>query len=291
MNSTAFSPTRFFLVVFLAASSVALLVEPALGQATEGAPERNWSNTSQLSWVMSKGNSNSNNFSVRNVYKYKWARAELYWEAGVLRATSVDDRFAIGTENDFEIVTPEADVDHSRWYSKVRYLRELNDRFFWYVSYDGSRDEPANINRQLISSGGVGNTWYDREGFLFRTAYGLNYTNEDLDLEGASNFAAYRLFYHLEAGASEGTMFESELTFDGSFDAAADLRVDSLNSVSVAFNDALALQASLRLLYRNIPAFDDIDLQDPESGAAIGKVIVPKKKLDTNVSMSLVINF
>ena len=59
----------------------------------------------------------------------------------------------------------------------------------------------------------------------------------------------------------------------------------------MAFNDALALQASLRLLYRNIPAFDDIDLQDPESGNVVGELIVPKKKLDMNVSMSLVINF
>ena len=62
--------TRFFLVVFLAATSVALLVDPALGQATEGTPERKWSNSSQLSWVLSKGNSNSNNFSVRNVYSW-----------------------------------------------------------------------------------------------------------------------------------------------------------------------------------------------------------------------------
>jgi hypothetical protein len=47
----------------------------------------------------------------------------------------------------------------------------------------------------------------------------------------------------------------------------------------------------LRLLFRNLPALDDIDLLDPNSGAVVGTVFVPKERLDTAVSMSLVINF
>ena len=282
---------RLFVGVLMASAAVLIPVGHACGQDTEDDSERNWSNSSQLSWVVSKGNSDSNSFSVRNVYEYEWTRAEFYWEAGVLRASSANDTFATGTEDDFEVVTPAPKIDHNRWFSKVRYFRVLKDRFFWYVSYDSSRDPPSNVNIQLIGSGGVGTDWYDREGLVFRTAYGLNYTSEDLDLEGANNFGGYRLFYRLEVGASESTTLVSELTFDGSFETADDLRVDSLNSASVSISDALALKASLRLLYRNIPALDDIDLRDPESGVVVGEVVVPKQKLDTTLSMSLVINF
>lgn len=282
---------RLFVGVLMASAAVLIPVGHACGQDTEDDSERNWSNSSQLSWVVSTGNSDSNSFSVRNVYEYEWTRAEFYWEAGVLRASSANDTFATGTEDDFEVVTPAPKIDHNRWFSKVRYFRVLKDRFFWYVSYDSSRDPPSNVNIQLIGSGGVGTDWYDREGLVFRTAYGLNYTSEDLDLEGANNFGGYRLFYRLEVGASESTTLVSELTFDGSFETADDLRVDSLNSASVSISDALALKASLRLLYRNIPALDDIDLRDPESGVVVGEVVVPKQKLDTTLSMSLVINF
>ena len=282
---------RLFVGVLMASAAVLIPVGHACGQDTEDDSERNWSNSSQLSWVVTTGNSDSNSFSVRNVYEYEWTRAEFYWEAGVLRASSANDTFATGTEDDFEVVTPAPKIDHNRWFSKVRYFRVLKDRFFWYVSYDSSRDPPSNVNIQLIGSGGVGTDWYDREGLVFRTAYGLNYTSEDLDLEGANNFGGYRLFYRLEVGASESTTLVSELTFDGSFETADDLRVDSLNSASVSISDALALKASLRLLYRNIPALDDIDLRDPESGVVVGEVVVPKQKLDTTLSMSLVINF
>ena len=43
--------------------------------------------------------------------------------------------------------------------------------------------------------------------------------------------------------------------------------------------------------YRNIPALEDIDLEDPDSGVVIGEVIVPNEKLDSTFSTSLVINF
>jgi hypothetical protein len=68
MSFASFTSRRFLVTVSLVAASVAIPVEPALAQATEDAAARNWSNASQLSWVMSTGNSNINNFSLRNVY-------------------------------------------------------------------------------------------------------------------------------------------------------------------------------------------------------------------------------
>lgn len=291
MSSTGWASGRVFASAFLAGACALIVSGPVSAQGSESAAPRNWSNSTELSWVFSKGNSNSSSFSVRNVYKYAWERADLYWEVGILRAASVDDDYAVGTESDFQVVTPEADLDHNRATSKLRYTRALSDRFFWYLNWDSSRDKPSNIDLQLIGSGGVGHSWYDRPGLTLRTGYGLNYTTEDLDFEGRNSFAGYRLFYRAEIGASDTTSLESELTFDGSFETGDDIRFDSLNSVTVAMGGALALKGSLRFLFRNLPALDEIDLVDPGSGNVVGEVIVPKKRLDTTVSMSLVITF
>ena len=278
------------LIVCLLAGFVALFAGPAIAQEEE-APQRSWSNSTDLSWVLVKGNADTNTFAVRNVYQYKWTRSEFMWEAGILRAGSRDDRFAVGTEEDFEVVDPPVELDNNRFYSKLRFMRTINDRFFWYASWDGARDEPTNINRQLIGSGGAGNTWIESDRLVFRTTYGATYVNEDLDLEGVNNFVGYRLFYRLEAGLTESTSIESELTFDGSFQRGDDLRFDAYNGVTVAMTDTIALKASVRLNYRNIPALEDIDLEDPDFGVVIGEVIVPKDKLDSTFSTSLVINF
>ena len=275
----------------LAATLLTLLAVPAFAQEEEEAPQRNWSNSTELSWVLAKGNADTDTFQVRNVFKYKWTKSDFSWEAGILRAGSSDDIYAVGTEEDFEIVEPPVELDNNRLYSKLRFMRTINDRFFWYASGDSARDEPSSINRQLIASGGVGNTWAESDRLTFRTTYGVNYTNEDLDLEGVSNFAGYRFFYRLEAGLTESTKIESELTFDGSFEIANDIRLDAFNGVTVAMTDRIALKASLRLNYRNIPALEEIDLEDPDFGVVIGEVIIPKEKLDSTFATSLVISF
>ncbi len=269
---------------------VVMQADPAFGQDQQEEPTRNWSNATEFSWVVSTGNSDANTFQIRNVYSYRWTNAEFSWQAGIMRAGSGDDKVAVGTQDDFEVFKPERELDSNRWFTKALYTREVHQHFFWYASWDGSRDEPSNINRQVITSSGLGHTWYDREGLVLRMGNGVSYTNEDLDLEGARNFAGYRIFYRLRAAVTESSEIESELTLDGSFETGADIRLDALNSIRVAINDTIALKASLRLLYRNLPALEDIDLED-SSGLVIGKVVIPKAKLDTTFVTSLVINF
>ena len=86
------------------------------------------------------------------------------------------------------------------------------------------------------------------------------------------------------------TAFQSELTGDGSFEMADDIRADWLNSVTVAINAKLALKSSVRVLFRNLPALEVLELRAP-GGAAVGTIEVPKKEVDTNLTTSLVVTF
>ncbi len=281
---------RVSFFAFATVLSVAI-ASPAFAQDDlQEEPQRNWSNDTELSWVVSSGNANTKALGLRNVYEYKWEGASLYWESGWVRASSGDDRFAVGTEDDFEVISPDVELDNNRLFAKVRYERNFSDRLYWYGSWNATRDEPSNINRQFIVSGGVGNVWIDGDEFTFRTNYGVAYTFEDLDLEGESDFAGYRLFYKLTAQVIESTRIDSEMTFDGSLEASKDIRTDWYNAVTVSITDTVALKAGVRLLYRNVPALEDIDLEH-EDGLVIGEIIIPKEKLDTNFLTSLVINF
>jgi len=265
-----------------------LAAAPALAQETE--PQLGWSNATELGLVFTKGNSNTENFNVRNVFAYDWEQAELDWEFGILRASSDDDRFAVGTEDDYEIITPEVEPDNQRIYTNLRYLRNINAEFFWYGRAMAERDEPADIDYRLTPSVGAGNTWAKRDALKFLTGYGISYTAESLALEGASDFAGYQFFYDLKALVTESTSIESNMTFDGSFESGSNFRFDWLNSVGVSITEKLALKASLRLVYRNDPALEEIDLEN-ELGQVIGDVVIAKKKLDTAFTTSLVISF
>ena len=276
-----------------AAVSVTMVAVLATGMPARGQEEERqlgWTNSSELGFVLTSGNSSTVNFNARNVFAYDWESADLDWEFGFLRASSGDDRFALGTEDDFQIIEPDAEPDNQRVYTNLRYLRNINPRFFWYVRGFAERDEPADIDYRVTPSAGAGNTWADREGLKFLTGYGVSYTAELLTLEGTRNFGGYQLFYNLDMAATETTSIESSMVFDGGFNRAGNFRFDWLNGVGVSMTDKIALKASLRLVYRNEPALEEIDLEN-DIGLVIGNVVVEKKKLDTAFTTSLVISF
>ncbi len=275
-------------VAIVALMSAVLAASPAFAQDAER--ELGWKNSTELGLVLTSGNSNTTNFNARNVFAYNWEQADLDWEFGVLRASSGDDRFALGTEDDFDIIEPEVEPDNQRIYTNLRYLKNINPRFFWYTRVFAERDEPADIDYRFTPSGGAGNTWAKREGLTFLTGYGVSYTAESLSLDGASDFAGYQLFYDLKMRPTETTNIESNLTFDGSVETGSNFRFDWLNSVGVNVSEKIALKASIRFVYRNNPALEGIDLEN-DLGIVIGEVVVPKKKLDTAFTTSLVINF
>lgn len=262
-------------------------------EEAETHPARAWTNATELSLVVASGNAQAESIGFRNVYEYRWSDATLTWETGWVRAASLDgDRVAVAEPGGgFAVVDPQPEIDSQRLYSKLGFRHEISGPHFWFVNYDSVRDEPSNIKRQLVGAGGFGTEWADRDGLRFRTEYGVSVTSEALDLEGADAFGGYRLAYALNAGVTRTLTVDSELTFDGSFDRRDDIRSDWLNGVTVSLSARIALRSSLRLLFRNRPALEAINLVTPPRDAVIGTVEIPKRKLDTSFTTSLVINF
>lgn len=263
----------------------------AWAQAASAPPKLGVSNSTDLGLVIASGNSRSTSVGLHNVYLYRWDKAQLRWEGGWLRVASRDgNRFAVGTAGNFDVVEPGTKLDSQQLFSKLAYQRQILARTDWFANFDAARNEPANLLSQYIVAGGIGTTWWKTDKGLFRTAYGITYTDEDLALEGHNKFAGYRLYYGLKAPVAAASTFESELTTDGSFDTGDDIRMDSLNSIGVSLNAKMALKSSLRFLFRNLPALEILQLQSP-AASPIGTVEAPKEKLDTAFTTSLVITF
>jgi len=275
-------------VLFLVIS--AMFVSSALAQAPNE-PKLGPANNTELSLIVATGNAKATTVGLRNVYLYRWSKAEFGWEGGWIRAASRDgDRFAVETGAGFEVVDPDTAIDSERLFSKLRYQRQLSTRHDWFSNFDAVRDEPSNISRQFVIAAGLGTTWHKTDRVTFRTAYGVSYTDEDLVVEGTNRFGGYRLFYGLKTLLAPGATFDSELTTDGSFNTGDDIRADWLNGVGVAVNSRIALKSSVRILFRNLPALQALELRSP-LGIVVGTVDVPKDKVDTNLTTSLVITF
>lgn len=259
--------------------------------------ETGWFNSAELSFVSTAGNSDATTLGFGNILTRVWTEAEFRLEVGAVRSQSRGDRFAVGApgEGNFVVKDPPRRVDTERYFGKANYSRSIATRFFWFVEADAERNTPANIRYRYTGTGGMGNSWIDTDNLQFRTTYGVNYTNERLAVEGRRDFGGFRLGYAYQNQLTETTRYNSDLTFDDNFDDLKDHRTDFYNAVAVSVSEQLALKVGLRLLYRNLPALEEVEIfdSDPNEGPAtsVGTGSVEKDKLDSNFSTSLVLTF
>ena len=104
-------------------------------------------------------------------------------------------------------------------------------------------------------------------------------------------FVGFRFSWDYRAGLGTSTVYENKLILNENLDETDDLRIDFLNAVSVSMSSKLALKVSLRILFDNEPAFEEIDLFDMPGGTMTGTVPVQLDEVDTYLTVSLVVDF
>ncbi|HXV61445.1 MAG TPA: DUF481 domain-containing protein, partial [Vicinamibacteria bacterium] len=91
--------------------------DPSVSRNRDEERELGWSNVADLAFVVTSGNSSTSTLSVDDRLVRTWENAELSFRGGALRTQTPDDRFAVGTPDDFEIVDDTMrELDNERYY-------------------------------------------------------------------------------------------------------------------------------------------------------------------------------
>lgn len=257
--------------------------------------EYGWKNVANVGFVVTSGNSSTSTLSVDDKLTRVWKNAELTFSGGALRVRTVDDRFAIGSENDFVVVEDTTrDLDNERYYLFGRYDRDITSKFFWVAGGGWDRDGNAGIDSRTMLWGGLGNTWRNDKHMRFKTDYGITFTrriDEIPDSERNEKYSEARLAWNYEHHFAAKTQFNSDFAFFVNLGKAEDYRFNTLNAVTTNLSSVFALRFSLQFLYQALPAFEEIDLFAFEGGAQTGVAVVRKKGLDSVLNFSVVMTF
>jgi len=266
-------------------------VVPAWAQDEEE-KKLGWSNIADLGIVWTQGNSATSTVSFDDKLNYGWENAAFVFRTGMLRVQTTDDTFAVGTEDDFDVIEDlERELDNERYYFNGNYQRNINGRFFWIAGAGWDKDTNAGIENRTVLFAGVGNTWKDNERTTFKTDYNLTFTrriDEIPDPERDERFSELRLAWDYRQMVADHSQFDSDFVFFAVVDDFSDNRFATTNSVTTNLTEIFALRFSLDVRYQNFPAFEEIDLETPE-GLPIGEVVIRKKKLDTILKFSFVV--
>lgn len=318
---------RVVLIGFLAtvlASSIAMAQADDDAEKTVG-----WFNTTELSLVVTEGNSSTDTFAFKNLLTRAWEQSRFELLLDGMRSNTSDDRFLLADPGQTflpgespmltatTLITPSKESDAEKYFFEGEFTKEFGGNQQWNAGGSWGRNEDAGILNRYVVFGGIGHHWENGEKLDVETSYGLSFNDreeETPDPEKERQFPGVRLAMDLDYKIWPTTMLAYDFTGILNLKDTKDFSVNTTGSASVSMNKRLALRLSLQFLFNSEPALEDVDviarleLVDPDGipgsgdeffqtladgGIEIdtGNRRLRKEELDTVFRASLVVNF
>lgn len=285
------SPWSAWSQVVLTAVALAGSPLPSSAQPTRAG----WTFTSELSAVISAGNSESTTLGLGANVRRDWASTVLRLEANAVRTESgKTTRTAIGSANAFELIEEtQREKTAEAFNVRARFDRDLSNGIFSFSGVDWLRNTFAGVDSRFLVALGAGNTWVENDETRFKTDVAGTVTFQSDVVENPfvkRNFPGVRATYELWRRISSSAEVESELVADWNLDETEDVRLDWTHALSVSVTSVIALKPSLKLQWRNRPSLTRVRLLESDGTDTGDQVAVPLGKLDTFFRVALVVS-
>jgi putative salt-induced outer membrane protein YdiY len=284
-------------LLLLVAAGFALCLAPAGGLLAQTADDDGprWRNTSELSFLMTGGNSVASTLGIRNTLRRTHGPSEFRLDVAGLRTDATRlDRFAVGTSPDDFRVEEDRDRERTaeRYGVEGRYDRELSEAFFLFGGVGWARNTFAGFNHRTVASAGAGNRWRSPDVWEVKVGYGLTYTvQRDVtpDPERDDSFAGLRATLEYEHALGSNAEFALKWVVDGNAQEFSDVRGDLAQSVSASLTDRLSMKTTLQLQVDNDPPVESLELRAPTGDPTGERVLTPLGRVDHSLSVALVV--
>lgn len=238
----------------------AILILALCTSVTLFAEERPWTNSTELSFVNTSGNTEVITLSAKDKLTYRFAPK-------------------IGTCLQLAVLYGESDgIKNSEQYSaKLNGSYLISDKFYTSAIIGWSKDEFAGIDSKIWVGPALGYKILTLTNHTLDFEAGIEYVDEkftDPPAGGSNSYCNGRALtvyrFRIRQPADE---FSQSLEFNYDFGESDNYKINSITSVTTVLSDILSLRASYEINYVNSP---------PPTGGL--------DKTDTTLSISLIIN-
>jgi putative salt-induced outer membrane protein YdiY len=269
---------------------LALVVSSAV--AAQDAPFT-WDNSTEFAFVSTSGNASSTTLGLKSTLSGADERQSFKLEIGGIRASSnFTTRTATGTTGDF-VVTKETRTEQSaaNYFARSRFDRNIKSAFA-FGGAGWQRNTFSGVNHRFSLVAGMGKTFVESETGLFKADLGATYTvQKDVTPDPTKNegFGGARATIEASRAVTSTTDLATIVLIDENLRTTEDLRIDWVASIAVALTEGLAFKTSFQILFDNDPALVGIPLLDGGGLPTGESVQVPSQKVDSFLTLSLVI--
>lgn len=266
---------------------------PAVMAAQEQPPAEKWKVSTELSYVVTGGNSPVSTFSLANTASKKWDKNAVIFKTYILRGNSTTTTMtAVGTPDEYVIDEQKTTkLVAENYVLSGQYDRTLSRAVTAQVSFNWDRNKFSGIASRFVLTAGTGFPIIQQKNTTLKTDTSLTFTLRKYVADITRSFAGFRIVTAFEQKFSAQAAYLTSILFDDNLKRTVDWRLDWANIVSAPISKSLSLKTSLRTVYAHSPATRAIELFD-SIGDDLGETVsIPLKKLDVYFTNSLVISF
>lgn len=220
-----------------------------------GAEEKKWSDTAELSFVQTGGNTDVTSFAAKNLLRYRPSDAWAFgWKAAALYSRTDGDKSAERYETDLR-------ADYS-----------ASQRLYYYGMAGWMQDTFAGLDGRYFAGPGVGYLILTGDRHRLATELGAQYAKERYTDGTQSDFLEGRAYGKYEFQFNEAATFSQALEYLHNFKHSEQYNLISTTGLQAQLSERLALKVTYEIRYDNRPTPADL------------------KKTDTLLSVALVLN-
>ncbi|MGQ9801687.1 MAG: DUF481 domain-containing protein [Candidatus Saccharicenans sp.] len=253
-----------------------------------------WKKTLELSYVVTDGNTLSSSFSFGSTLTRSPNEKDTYTlKTFLLRSHSTTiTRRAVGTEENFTI-----EEERTRQLSAENYLlsgqydRRVSGRLTTNLAFVWDRNKFSGVLSRALWTAGAGLVVADSARTKMRTQAGLSLTVRKYSQKPVNTFLGFRYALTWEQKLFDNASFATAFIFDDNLARISDWRYEWNFNVAAPLNKKLALKTGVRILRNNRPPDLNVPLLTPDGSETGLTVLIPRSKVDTFFTSSLVLNF
>jgi hypothetical protein len=242
-----------------------------------------WSNTTDLGFTVTSGNSETEGINLHSVSNWQSKRQGFRLKLDGLRSNTADDPYRQVDPGFYwqpgaeppegvttTLVSPDKEPDTEKYFVEARYERSVAAKprltpgtLSWHIGSSWDRNLDAGIRGRLVVYTGLGHVWWNRQDLKFQSNYSLSWSDrseETPDPEKEDQFPGLRYNWLYENRWGKNVVFHNEWTFNINLSELSDYASNMTSSIRVPMTQRLSLRVSLHWLYNSIPALEDIDL-------------------------------
>lgn len=253
-----------------------------------------WKKTIELSYVVTGGNTVSSSFSLGNTLIRTPNEKDTYTiKTYFLRSHSTTiTQKAVGTEDNYTIEEEKTRrLTAENYLISGQYDHRATGRLLTTLAFVWDRNKFSGVEGRALWTAGAGLVLADSLGSKVKTHAGVSFTIRKYTAQSLSSFLGFRYSFSWDQKLFDNAFFATSFIFDDNLAKISDWRYEWASSLTAPLSKSLALKTSLKIIRTHRPPEIQVPLFNPDGSETGLFVYVPRHKVDTFFTTTIVLNF